>query len=343
MSLSIIVNTRVQTSPLTGVQRYLTEILPALGGGVCGVQPRFPCHGLVGHAWEQAVLPARCRGAVLFSPSNTGPLAVARQVVTIHDVVPLDHPEWLNPRFAAWYRFLIPRLVRRVRRVIAVSEFTKCRLVATTGLPPNRVTVIHNGVDARFKPQPAQGVERARAALRLPPRYLLALGSLEPRKNLARLLRAWAALSAPERRGACLALAGGAGRPGVFARCPLTLPEDAVWIGHVPDTFLPALYSGAVGFVYLSYYEGFGFPPLEAMACGATVLTSGAGAIAEVAGDAALYAAPHDTGAIAGALRRLLADADLRAELRARGLRRAARFTWARAGQLTREAMEAAR
>lgn len=330
-------------SPLTGVQRYLAEILPALGGGVRGVRPRRNGHGLAGHAWEQLMLPARCRGGLLWSPGNTGPLAVRRQVVTIHDVVPLDHPEWLNPRFAAWYRFLTPRLVRRVRQVIAVSEFTKSRLIATTGLRPERVTVIHNGVDGRFQPQPAPEIEHARAAFHLPARYLLALGSLEPRKNLARLLRAWAALPLAERQGACLVLAGGAGRADIFAPSPLALPEDAVWIGHVPDPFLPALYSGALGFAYLSYYEGFGFPPLEAMASGVAVLTSGAGAIAEVAGDAALYAAPHDTGAITGALRRLLADADLRAELRIRGLRQAARFTWARAGQRTREVLEAAR
>ncbi|MGH9472687.1 MAG: glycosyltransferase family 4 protein [Terriglobales bacterium] len=338
----LVINTRVMTLPMTGVQRYVQEILPVFGEDIRVLQPRLPCRGLAGHAWEQMVLPARCRGAVLFSPSNTGPLAVARQVVTIHDVVPLDHPEWLNPRFAAWYRYLIPRLVLRARRVIAISEFTKSRLLATTGVRPERVAVIHHGLDPRFAPQPELAVAAVRARLGLRGPYLLALGSLEPRKNLTGLLRAWAALPEIERGANRLVLAGGAGHSAVFAPAPLELPEGATWIGHVADELLPALYSGATAFAYLSFYEGFGKPPLEAMACGTPVLTSGAGALAEVAGGAALTADPHDSAAIAQALRRLLADAALRGELRELGLRQAAQFTWATAGRRTLETLRAA-
>lgn len=340
--LEAIINTRVMALPMTGVQRYVQEVLPALGNDVRVLRPRISCRGLAGHAWEQIILPTSCRGAMLFSPSNTGPLAVTRQVVTVHDVVPLDHPEWLNPRFAAWYRYLIPRLVRRVRRVIAISDFTKRRLVDTTGVAPDSVVVIHHGLDPRFAPQPAAAVQTMRVRLGLPERYVLVLGSLEPRKNLPRLLQAWAAMPMVDRGPVRLVLAGAGGHPAVFARQRLDLPDAALWLGHVPDEHLPALYTGAEAFAYPSLYEGFGKPPLEAMACGTPVLTSGAGAIAEVVGQAALCADPLDTAAMSYALRRLLADADLRQELRARGLSQAAQFTWARAGRLTRETIEAA-
>ena len=114
------INIRILRYPLTGVQRYLVELMSRMYADVDVVQlaPKHLLSGARAHLWEQTVLPLRTRGRLLWSPSNTGPLAVSRQVVTIHDVVPRDHPEWLNSRFAAWYRFLTPKLARRVKRVI---------------------------------------------------------------------------------------------------------------------------------------------------------------------------------------------------------------------------------
>ena len=118
-ALPISINTRILSYPITGVQRYLLELLSRIPSDhLRQIAPHHPRSGIRAHLWEQTALPLRTRGRLLWSPSNTGPLAVSRQVVTIHDVVPMDHPEWLNPRFAAWYRFLTPKLARRVKRVI---------------------------------------------------------------------------------------------------------------------------------------------------------------------------------------------------------------------------------
>ena len=130
----VIINTRVLSSGLTGVQRYTTELLTRLQHKLQPVAPKMALHGIIGHAWEQFVLPIRLKGEPLFSPSNTGPLLVKKQVVTIHDITPLDHPEWLNPQFAKWYQFLTPRLVHKAQRVIVDSGFTKDRICEVTSV-----------------------------------------------------------------------------------------------------------------------------------------------------------------------------------------------------------------
>jgi glycosyltransferase involved in cell wall biosynthesis len=337
MSGSIVINARVMSAPMTGVQRYVQEILAAMGERVAEVQPRRACRGIAGHAWEQGVLPLRTGGRLLWSPSNTGPLAVARQVVTVHDAVPLDHPEWLNPRFAAWYRFLLPRLVRRARRVIAISAFTRRRLIERTGVDPARVAVIHHGVGQRFRPQPDDAIAAMRRAVGVPAgRYLLSLGSLEPRKNLGGLLAAWGAVAAAAPADLCLVVAGARGAGQIFRQPPAPQATPRVhFSGRVEDRWLPALYSGAVAFCYPSLYEGFGWPPLEAMACGTPVLASQGTAFPEVLGDAALLVDPHDPCAIADTLRRVIASRALREDLRGRGMERAAGFRWADAAAAT--------
>ena len=326
----IVVNTKVLASHTTGVQRYLLELLARMPG-LRWVAPATALAGIRGHAWEQLRLPAFCKGKLLWSPSNTGPLAVRNQVVTIHDVVPLDHPEWLNRRFAAWYCFLIPRLARRVRHVIVVSDFTRQRLIAHSGISADRISVIHCGVDARFSPQTPVAIAAARAALQLPAgRYVLSVGSLEPRKNLGRLLSAWQRLLPELPPDIWLVLAGAKGKSLVFADVPeLTrLPARVHLTGHVPDDRLPALYAGAEAFVYPSVYEGFGLPPLEAMACGTPVIVGNRASLPEVVGDAGMMMDPYDVESIAAALMRLLTLADAGNVLGARGRERAACFSW---------------
>src|SRR5947209_16375715 len=148
----IAINTRALSTPLTGVQRYTRELLARWDGQVQRITPRSALHGLRGHAWEQIVLPQQLNGTLLFSPSNSGPIGLRNQVVTIHDMVYFDHPETLNRTFAAWYQFLLPQLARRVRRIITVSQFIKERVIATTKVAAESVVVIPNGVDARFSP-----------------------------------------------------------------------------------------------------------------------------------------------------------------------------------------------
>jgi glycosyltransferase involved in cell wall biosynthesis len=324
-------NTRVLQSHTTGVQRYTLELKARFGGKVDIIAPKQSLAGVQGHAWEQFVLPSKVRGKMLFSPSNTGPLAVMSQVVTLHDVVPLDHPEWLNTKFAAWYRFLTPRLVKRAAHVITISEYSKERILAHTSIDESRITVIPNGVDARFKPHTPDEVVEKLNGLDLPSRhYVLCVGSLEPRKNLARLLQAWSRIQADIPDDIWLVLTGKRGNSRVFAEAAGmdALPPRVHLTGHVADDVLPALYAGAVAFVYPSVYEGFGLPPLEAMASGVPVLTGNRASLPEVVGDAGIMINPYDVDAIADSLIRLIEDSTLRSRLRVKGLERVQLFSW---------------
>lgn len=326
----VVTNTRTLAAKLTGVQRYASEIVNRLDSKVECIAPAATLDGIAGHAWEQLVLPTKLRGRLLWSPSNTGPLLVQRQVVTVHDVVPLDHPEWLNPRFAAWYRFLLPKLIPRVRRVITVSDFSKTRILEHVKVDPSRVVVIPNGVDSRFYPRTEKEHADLRGHLELPsPYYILSLGSLEPRKNLERLLKAWAMIYEELPQDVWLVVAGARGKAQIFRDVNFeVLPPRVHFSGHVPDQYLPALYSSALGFAYVSYYEGFGIPPLEAMASGTPVLTGNRTALTEVVADAGLTVNPLDVEAIADNLVRLVNDETLRETLRERGLLRAKKFNW---------------
>ena len=338
--MTITINTRILFHPVTGVQRYLLELLQRMSaGGIQQIAPQHPLSGARAHLWEQTVLPLRTQGHLLWSPSNTGPLAVSKQVVTIHDLSPMDHPEWLNPRFAAWYRFLTPKLARRVARVITDSEFTKSRLLETTGVSDDKVIVVPLGVDARFVPQGREQVESSIQKLGLPTnRYVLSLGSLEPRKNLGRLLRAWEVIYRGLPEDVWLVVSGAKGKSLVFQDVPeleALLPPRVFLTGHVPDELLPSLYAGAMAFAYLSVYEGFGLPPLEAMASGTPTLVGNRASLPEVVGDAAVQVAPFDIEAIADGLHRLIEDASLRAVLREKGLERAGQFNWSKTAEQT--------
>ncbi|NBB93017.1 MAG: glycosyltransferase [Gammaproteobacteria bacterium] len=337
-----VVNTRVLHGPPTGVQRYVSEILAAWPDSPPEriTPPVALSRGLAGHAWEQFVLPARLRRSqLLWSPVHSGPLAWRNQVVTVHDVVPLDHPEWLNRRFARWYRFMLPRLVRRARHVIAISEFTRRRLIATCGLPVDRTSVIPCGVGEDFRPASAQAIEAARARLGLGRgRYLLALGSLEPRKNIPALLEAWQRARAQLPDDLVLVVAGAAGDPAVFGDAGLgAWPDGVLATGHIEDRDLPALYSGAEWSLCVSRYEGFGLTPLESMACGTPVIVSDIPVFNESVGEAGLRVDPHSPEAIAEGLRQALSGGGLRRELAARATERSARFCWRRSARATRD------
>jgi glycosyltransferase involved in cell wall biosynthesis len=332
----IVMNGRFLHQDMTGVQRYAHELLERLRPDLRVVAPPGPLGAARGHLWEQAVLPRLCRGALLWSPGNTGPLACANQVVTIHDASTLDHPEWFSGKFAMWYRFLLPRLARRVRKVITVSEFSRRELVRLCGLPEEKVVAIHNGISPRFAPAPEeqQAALRQRHGLEKP--FVLYLGSLEPRKNVGALLAAWKNL-AP--RDCELVLAGAASR--IFReRGFADLPPGTKLLGRVDDDELPALLSAAQAFAFPALYEGFGFPPLEAMACGTPVLCSNTTSLPEVCGPAfdpadptssgaVLYFDPHNVDELTAQLARALAlDGAARQSLAVRGRAQAARFTW---------------
>jgi glycosyltransferase involved in cell wall biosynthesis len=339
------VNGRFMRQRVTGMQRYAREIVARLGSRVNLVEPARTGHGIRGHLWEQVGLPCRLNGSLLWSPCTTGPLGIGSQVVTIHDCAFRDRAECFTPRFAAWLQWLVPKLARRVRRILTVSQFSKGRIAEICRVSPDKIHVVHNGVDPRFHPASDEEIAAARAKFKLPERYVLSVGSLEPRKNLTRLLEAWRQVVSVQSTSSQvhpkLVVAGATAA--VFATAKLAAPAESVILtGYVPDELLPALYSGAAAFVYPSLYEGFGLTVLEAMACGTPVICSSTTSLPEVAGDAAVLVDPSDVAAISQAIQNLLSDEHLRSSLRSRGLARAQQFTWDRAAAETWQILETA-
>jgi len=297
---------------------------------------------LVGLPW----LARRLGASLVHCTYVTPPRCPVPTVVTVHDVSFARHPEWFTRRDRALLGTAVPYSARRARAVIAPSEHARREIVELLGIPDQRVHVTPEACGREFRPVAA--AERAEALRRagLEGPYVLSLGNLQPRKNLARLLEAWRRLrDAGCLDGHRLVLAGGAhGKREPVARlvAEAGLGDTVVLPGYVPQADLPGLYSGATAFVYPSLYEGFGLPVLEAMACGAPVASSGAASLPEVAGDAALLFDPLDAEGIAASLGALLADEALRAALAARGFSRAANFSWAACARSTLAAYEAA-
>ena len=335
--LQVLINLRSQTAGLRGVQRYTAEVFGRLADRVATVAPRKPMHGVRGHLWEQTVLPSKIGGALLWSPANTGPLRVANQVLTIHDLGSLEHPEWYSSLFATWYRWLTPELLKRVRRVITISRYSQERLLALAPIEQSKVAVVYAGVGDSFHPQPADQIARVRGELGIrTPHYLLSLAALEPRKNLRRMLAAWSSCVALVPDDIWLVIAGASAPSNVFASFDMgELPPRVHFVGSVADSDLPALYSGALAFVYVSLYEGFGLPALEAMASGTVPIVSDNTSLPGVVGDGGIYVDPFDTDQIAAAIERMIDDSALRATLRARASQQSRRFSWAHAAAQT--------
>jgi glycosyltransferase involved in cell wall biosynthesis len=331
VSTPIQVNTRFLAHELTGVQRYTTEILDRLEGEYERISPnQWPSGGIPGHLWEQFALPLKLSDRLFWNPTCPGPVVVANQVITVHDLTAIEHPEWFDWKYALWHRLLTPLALRRSRHIISVSHYTKQRIQQRYGIPEEKVTVIHNGVDRRFAPADDDAVNKVRHELDIPSGpYILSLSDIQPRKNIKRLLRVWEHTQSAVDGSVTLVLAGGMGRSTIFRNLSLDNPPANVhFTGYVDDDLLPALYTGADAFVYPSLYEGFGFPVLEAMACGTAVLTSDVTSLPEVAGEGAILVDPHSQEDIRDGLMRLLQNDPLRSRLQKKGKERAASFTW---------------
>jgi glycosyltransferase involved in cell wall biosynthesis len=339
-----------------GTARYSLELARALReGGFAGLELvelragswRQPEPGLARKSlvlwWEwfycPILLPHRAQRLKLDAVHCTAPMPIPAQLRTItslHDVIPLEHPEWFPPlmrwRLQRWIRS-----ARRARVVIASSAYTQAQGRAHLGLPTERLRVVPLGL--RVTPPTRQALAEA---------YILAVGTLEPRKNLATTLRAYALLRRRWIAAPRLKIIGGQGWGGVKVQAmleQLDLCGVVEVLGHVPDEMLWQLYANAECLVFPSLSEGFGFPPLEAMACGCPAIVANVASLPEVVGDAALLVEPHDTEAVAAALHRVLSDRPLADELRARGRVRAAAFTWERCAHETvgvyRQALDA--
>lgn len=253
-------------------------------------------------------------------------------VATVHDSSHIAYPQFHPRERVAYLERHLAATIARADQLITLSEFMRTELIAHFCIAPERISAIHLGVDDCFRQRPEE--ETAAVLLLYGLRhggYLLSVATLEPRKNLIRLLRAYARLAPALRRRYPLVLAGAPGwhtSPLAMELRSLAVASDVRLVGYVPARHLPQLYSGAAGFGLVSLFEGFGLPALEAMASGTPLLASTRSALPEVAGDAALYAEPEDVDQIAVALERLLEDGALRARLVSAGLVRAAQFKW---------------
>lgn len=350
----LVLNGRFLSQAVTGVQRVAQEVMRA--ADVLAAEGAWPATRLLappgtalpactslhaattgrlsGQAWEQIDLPRALRGDWLLSLGNTAPLAArGRQTVVIHDAGAFDTPESYSVAFRSWYRTLHRALARMDARIVTVSSFSRGRLAERLNLDPARIAVM---------PEGAEHILRAAADFSVLARnsletggYVLAVGTGAAHKNLAALGAASAMLAA---RGLVLAVAGRAD-PAVFRGAGGA--AGAVALGRVSDAELRALYEHAAALLFPSRYEGFGLPPIEAMACGCPVVAGRAGAVPETVGDAALLFDPDTPASLVENLTRLLDEPGLATGLRARGQARAARYTWRAAAEALRDTLPA--
>jgi glycosyltransferase involved in cell wall biosynthesis len=266
-------------------------------------------------------------------------------LLTVYDLIPLLLPRQSTLRARLLARSATRLALRAARRVIAISEAARRDYLDHFRLQPEKIQAIPLAADPAFRPQSRETVAALRSRYGLPERYVLYLGSNKPHKNLERLVEAWALLQLPGSAPAAeqtlpLVIAGAWDDRYPVARQraeALSLGAQIRWLGAAPEADLPALYAGALLFVFPSLYEGFGLPVLEAMACGTPVVCSNSSSLPEVAGDAALTVDPLDTERLASAIGQALDDECLREDLRAKGLRQAGSYSWPRTARLTIE------
>jgi glycosyltransferase involved in cell wall biosynthesis len=340
------INGRFLTQTTTGVQRAAEELVRALDrvlaaspevrqrysfrllapSGECRQLeltqiPTFAVGRLRGQQWEQLELPALTEGRLLLNLCNTAPLG-RRSIVVIHDASVFAVPQAYSPAFRSWYRILLPLLGRRSLRVITISRFSQSELSRWAGIPAEKLDLLPLGADhllhSEADPRVFQRVQVE------PGRYVLAVGSRSPHKNLGALVSAVASLGA---RKPQLVLAGGHNARVFAASAPGDGTCDA---GYVTDGELRALYERAGCFVYPSLYEGFGLPPLEAMLCGCPAIVSNAGSLPEVCGHGARFFNPRDPQDLARCIQEVLEQPGRREQQVRVGLERAREFTWHR-------------
>lgn len=293
-----------------------------------------PCH----HRLERIALGAevsRLRLDLLHSPDFIPPTFGARRtIITIHDLNFLHYPQFQTADSLRYYAGNIRSAVQQADHILADSQATKDDLGSLLGVPTEKVTVHMLGVDPAFRPLPRTEIEQARQRLGLPSTYLLFVGTFEPRKNLTGLLDAYCRLA----DALPLVIVGRRGwlYESIFQKVrDLGLEQRVIWLEDLPFADLPMVYNGAALLVLPSFYEGFGFPPLEAMACGVPTVVSNRGSLPEVVGDTGLMIDPDDGEALVDALRRMLTDSALRDRSIRAGLTRAATFTWQHTAEIT--------
>jgi len=349
-----------------GISQYEQHVLEALGhiqanspfrltaitgehqwhppAGIRVYTPQWPVHHpLARILWEQGRLGRvlkRMNAQLYHGLAFVAPLHTpVPTVVTVHDLSFVHHADTFPAWKALYLKWFTRASIRRARRVIAVSESTRQDVIQWLSLPPHRVVTVYNGVSSRFRPLPKPQVEAWRREKGLPAQFILYLGTLQPRKNIATLVRAYAQWrQAHPHASIPLILAGAKGwyYQDLFRLVEtLGVREDVLFPGFVPSSELPYWYNAATLFAYPSLFEGFGLPVLEAMACGTPVIAANTTSLPELVGSAGLLIPPTDTHQWQRALERVLGDPSLRDHLVQQGLERARAFTWERTARET--------
>ena len=312
------------------------------------VKQTFPHTPLVRIPLTLSVALRRRRVDVLHVQYTAPPFAPCPVVATIHDLSFEHLPETFNRRSRAQLQLTVRHTARRARQILTLSEFTRRDLIKTYSVDPARVFVTPAAAPPEFAPvRDSTELRRIRTTYGIERDYILSLGSIQPRKNLVRLIEAYSSLRRlrPEMDLPQLVLAGKRGwlEKEIFrAARESELSRDILFIGYVPDQNLPGLYSGALCFAYPSYFEGFGLPVVEAMQCGAPVIAGNRTSLPEVVGDAGVLVDPFSEAEIAQALAKLTEDPGYRDELRVKGIERARFFNWETTARLTLQAYERA-
>src|SRR5207253_8046914 len=285
---------------------------------------------------------------VLHVQYTAPPFAPCPVIVTIHDLSFEHLPETFNRRSVAQLRFTVRRTARKAARILTSSEFSRRDIVETYAINPDRVAVTALAAPTYFAPvENETELKKIRESYGIERDYILSLGSIQPRKNLVRLVEAYLCLRRIRRDSKLpqLVLAGKRGwldSETFHAADREGCGRDILFTGYVPERDLPALYSGAISFVYPSFFEGFGLPVVEAMQCGAPVIAGNQTSLPEVVGEAGLLFDPFDTRALIEAMARVIGDSELRKTLRGKGLERAKDFNWKTTAQRTLQVYEEA-
>jgi alpha-1,3-rhamnosyl/mannosyltransferase len=311
-------NERLLALPLPSWRRASLKLLRGIG------------HGLMAHQFRKVF---SARQYDLYHETNFLPLPnTFPTVATFHDLSVLLYPEWHPADRVAHFEHHLPNTLSQCVHFLTVSEFSRQEVIRTLNIPPERITRVYNGIRSDMRPMAREEVQPVLKKLGLPPRYLLYLGTLEPRKNILRLLQAYCALPDSLRSQWPLLLVGGWGwRFMEIADYLFNVARHhgVIHLGYVADKYLPAIYNGARALIYPSHYEGFGLPPLEMMACGGPVLTSTAGALVETAGAFSHLVHPENVDEWRDSMARVLRDDDWWRGLRRGVVQAAQKYSWA--------------
>lgn len=335
-----VVNGRYLTQKATGVHRYAFEICNKLHEMGVDFHVAIPkeinqdykfsfktvvCGSLKTHLWEQISLPhylKKIGKPLLISFTGGGVLNYDNQIMTIHDVSHERYPEWFAKNYYRYYHYLMPRTGKKSHAILTVSEFSKSEIVDTLGLDANKIHVVHSNVPFHTKPSREEVLNHKPDANE---KYIIAVSSMDPRKNFIRLAEAFSQI---EDKSIKLYIIGMRFKAFNTPDLQRLVGENVVLPGYIDDDALQKMYQNALLSIYPSLYEGFGLPPLESMTYGCPAIASDIPALREISGDAALYVDPYDTNDITQKINLLAEDEYLRKQLQLKGLDQIQKYSW---------------